>query len=102
MSSENTTHDNTGAVMKKFTSIGVAKIADPRQPVFAIDHDIQNTSPDNLAKYAKEQRPSPARIVELMIEIADAREAQRSYEANLKMFDQTRQMSRSLLELLRR
>ncbi len=40
--------------------------------------------------------------VDLVIEIADAREAQRSYEANLKMFDQTRQMSRALLELLRR
>ncbi|MFZ7091091.1 flagellar basal body rod protein FlgC [Primorskyibacter sp. 2E233] len=40
--------------------------------------------------------------VDLVIEIADAREAQRSYEANLKMFDQTRQMSSGLMELLRR
>lgn len=40
--------------------------------------------------------------VNLVIEIADAREAQRSYEANLKMFDQARQMSSSLMELLRR
>lgn len=40
--------------------------------------------------------------VELVVEIADAREAQRSYEANLKMFDQTRQMSSALMELLRR
>ncbi|MEM7319912.1 MAG: flagellar basal body rod protein FlgC [Pseudomonadota bacterium] len=40
--------------------------------------------------------------VNLMIEIADAREAQRSYEANLKMFDQARQMSSSLMELLRK
>ncbi len=40
--------------------------------------------------------------VDLVIEIADAREAQRSYEANLKMFDQARQMSAGLLELLRR
>lgn len=40
--------------------------------------------------------------VSLLIEIADAREAQRSYEANLKMFDQARQMSSSLLDLLRR
>ncbi len=40
--------------------------------------------------------------VDLMIEIADAREAQRSYEANLKMFDQARQMSASLMELLRK
>ncbi|HDR28247.1 flagellar basal body rod protein FlgC [Rhodovulum sp.] len=40
--------------------------------------------------------------VNLIIEIADAREAQRSYEANLKLFDQARQMSRGLLDLLRR
>lgn len=40
--------------------------------------------------------------VDLVIEIADAREAQRSYEANLKMFDQARQMTQSLFELLRR
>ena len=40
--------------------------------------------------------------VDLMIEIADAREAQRSYEANLKMFDQARQMSSSLIEMLRK
>ena len=40
--------------------------------------------------------------VNLVVEIADAREAQRSYEANLKLFDQARKMSGSLLELLRR
>lgn len=47
------THDNTGAVMPKFKQLGAKKIADPRQPVFAIDHDIQNTTPENLGKYAK-------------------------------------------------
>lgn len=40
--------------------------------------------------------------VNLLIELADAREAQRSYEANLKMFDQARQMSSSLMQLLRK
>lgn len=40
--------------------------------------------------------------VDLVTEIADAREAQRSYEANLRMFAQSRQMAQSLLELLRR
>lgn len=40
--------------------------------------------------------------VDLVIEIADAREAQRSYEANLKMFGQAREMTRNLLDLLRR
>ena len=39
--------------------------------------------------------------VKLLVEIADAREAQRSYEANLKMFDQIRQMSTALMDLLR-
>ncbi|PRY77601.1 flagellar basal-body rod protein FlgC [Yoonia maritima] len=40
--------------------------------------------------------------VNLLVEIADAREAQRSYEANLKMFDQVRQMSSALMDLLRK
>ena len=40
--------------------------------------------------------------VDLMVEIADAREAQRGYEANLKLFEQTRKMSASLMDLLRR
>lgn len=49
------THDNTGAVIGKFLSIAGenGRIHDPRQPVFAIDHDIQNTSAENLGKYAK-------------------------------------------------
>src|SRR6266704_1775943 len=47
------THDNTGAVIPKFKQIGATSIADPAQPVFAIDHDIQNTTPKNLEKYAK-------------------------------------------------
>lgn len=40
--------------------------------------------------------------VELVLEIADAREASRSYEANLRMFDQARTMSSQLLDLLKR
>ena len=40
--------------------------------------------------------------VSLSVEMADAREAQRSYEANLRSFDNARQMTRSLLDLLRR
>jgi len=47
------THDNTGAVISKFKSIGAKKMADPRQPVFALDHDVQNRTPENLAKYSK-------------------------------------------------
>ncbi|NDU99500.1 flagellar basal body rod protein FlgC [Pseudoroseicyclus tamaricis] len=40
--------------------------------------------------------------VNLLLEVADAREAGRSYEANLKMFEQIRSMSTELMNLLRR
>lgn len=52
------THDNTGAVIPKFQSIvgKDARVKDPRQPVFAIDHDIQNKTPENLGKYARIQK----------------------------------------------
>ena len=45
------THDNTSAVMKKFKTIGATRVRDPRQTVFALDHDIQNLSEDNQKKY---------------------------------------------------
>ncbi|KAJ1675622.1 mitochondrial Homoaconitase [Spiromyces aspiralis] len=47
------THDNTGAVISKFESIGATKFAHPSCVVFALDHDIQNKSEKNLLKYAK-------------------------------------------------
>ena len=67
------THDNTGPVISKcgsttisllysfcylthfcgrFNSIGAARIQNTAQPVFTLDHDVQNKSPKNLAKYA--------------------------------------------------
>lgn len=58
-------------------------------------HDPSHPLADETGHYE-------ASNVDLIIEIADSREAQRSYEANLKMFDQTRQMSSSLMDLLRR
>ncbi len=47
------THDNSSAVIKKFQSNGATKVHDPSQIVFALDHDIQNRSDDNLGKYGK-------------------------------------------------
>lgn len=40
--------------------------------------------------------------VDLVTEITDAREAQRSYEANLNMLDRAREMKRGLIGLLQR
>ena len=45
------THDNTSAVISKFKSIGAKKIFDPKQLVFALDHDIQNQDEANQKKY---------------------------------------------------
>ncbi len=47
------THDNTGAVIPKFRSIGALRMANPRQPVFTLDHNVQDTSDKNLEKYAR-------------------------------------------------
>ncbi len=47
------THDNTGAVIPKFRSIGATRVANPRQPVFTLDHNVQDSSEKNREKYAK-------------------------------------------------
>ncbi len=48
-------HDNTGAIIPKFNSIGARRVADPRQVVIALDHNIQDTGEANLEKYARIQ-----------------------------------------------
>jgi len=45
------THDNTSAVMGKFKGLGVAKVHDPMQPIFTLDHNIQDQGEENQAKY---------------------------------------------------
>ncbi len=46
------THDNSGAVIPKFKSIGATRIANKRQVVFTLDHKVQDRSEENLGKYA--------------------------------------------------
>ncbi|QHQ36446.1 flagellar basal body rod protein FlgC [Algicella marina] len=62
----------------------LAQIYDPSHPLAGADGSYEGSN------------------VNLMIELGDAREAQRSYEANMRMFDQARQMASSLLDLIRR
>ena len=47
------THDNTGAVIPKFKSIGAAKLFNPLQVVHTLDHNVQDKSEKNLEKYRK-------------------------------------------------
>ncbi|MEE8576967.1 MAG: homoaconitase [candidate division Zixibacteria bacterium] len=46
------THDNSGAVIPKFRSIGATKIHNRRQVVFTLDHNVQDRSEANTKKYA--------------------------------------------------
>jgi flagellar basal-body rod protein FlgC len=80
----------------------------------AMDTGLVETTPVHLDQSALESVYDPGNPladssghydgsnVDLVIEIADAREAQRSYDANLKLFDQARQMTQGLFDLLRR
>jgi len=45
------THDNTGAIIPKFKSIGAKKLFNPRQVVVTLDHNVQDKSEKNLEKY---------------------------------------------------
>jgi homoaconitate hydratase len=47
------THDNTGAVIPKFRTIGAIRLANPAQVVHTLDHNIQDTSQKNIEKYQK-------------------------------------------------
>ena len=77
----------TGAVEAGPTRLDRSKlpeIYDPAHPMAGDDGDYRGSS------------------VDLVVEIADAKEASRSYEANLRVFEQSRQMGSSLLDLIRR
>eukprot|EP00659_Diplonema_papillatum_P008398 gene8398-12941_t len=50
------THDNTAAVIPKFESLGATKHFDPHQAFIGLDHDVQNKSEANVAKYKKVQK----------------------------------------------
>lgn len=54
------THDNSAAVITKFEGLfppGVdPEVADAGVCLIALDHDVQNHSPENLAKYARIER----------------------------------------------
>jgi homoaconitate hydratase len=46
------THDNSSAILARFRRMGAHRVADPSRCVIVLDHDVQNRSASNLAKYA--------------------------------------------------
>jgi homoaconitate hydratase len=46
-------HDNSAAIMDRFSRMGAASVRYSWQPVIAIDHDVQNTEPERLATWRR-------------------------------------------------
>ena len=104
---ENISNADTPGYRRKMVPFKVADVgAENVQGVAAGKVALDQTEPTRIFDPAHPMADESGHYfgsnVSLMIEVADAREAQRSYEANLKMFDQARQMSSSLMELLKK
>lgn len=105
--SENISNADTPGYRRKLisfqTALGQGEQISPVQVGrVRLDQSDLSTIYDPSHPLADEAGEYEGSNVNLLIELADAREAQRSYEANLKMFDQARNMSSSLMQLLRR
>jgi flagellar basal-body rod protein FlgC len=105
--SENISNADTPGYRRKLISFQTAmgqgnQISPVQVGRVRLDQSDLSTIYDPSHPMADETGEYKGSNVNLLIELADAREAQRSYEANLKMFDQARNMSSSLMQLLRR
>ncbi len=104
--SENISNADTPGYRRKTVSFETARGLDDTDAVAVGRVQLDRTALDRVFDPAHPLADDSGHYegsnVDLMIEIADAREAQRSYEANLKMFDQSRQMSAGLMDLLRK
>ncbi len=74
-------------------TVGVERITRDQKP-FKTDYDPGHPAAD-ASGYVK--RPN----VDMMVEMADMREASRSYEANLQLIKQAREMSALMVDLLK-
>ncbi len=107
LTSENIANTDTPGYHRK--TVPFRTETDPRTGVTEVSTGRVNLDRSELEKIHDPSHPMAdadgnydGSNVDIIIEMADAREAQRSYDANLKMFDQARQMSSSLMDLLRR
>jgi flagellar basal-body rod protein FlgC len=104
--SENISNADTPGYRRKMVSFQTAmgqgdRISQVEVRRVRLDQSVLSQVYDPSHPLADETGQYAGSNVNLLIELADAREAQRSYEANLKMFDQARKMSSSLMQLLR-
>jgi flagellar basal-body rod protein FlgC len=104
--SENIANADTPGYHRKQMSFEEAMGRDAAGTVTAGPVRLDQTAPDQIHDPSHPLADADGYYqgsnVNLMIEVADAREASRSYEANLKMFEQVREMQTALMDLLRR
>ncbi|MEM6676680.1 MAG: flagellar basal body rod protein FlgC [Pseudomonadota bacterium] len=107
LTSENIANADTPGYRRKLTSFEAALQRETGAtmvrpgPVRLSEAPMQQTY-DPGHPLADERGMVASSNVDPIIEIADAREAGRSYEANLSLYDQARRMRGSLLDLLNR
>lgn len=103
VTSENISNADTPGYKRKMV-IPDAQI-DPsgfREALIVLDQTAGDTAFDPTHPMADEEGYVMGSNVSLVIEMADMREANRMYEANLNAFQQARTMYKSLLDVIRR
>ena len=103
VTSENISNADTPGYQRKVISIEQGSGADQFQTVrVSLDESQGEQRYDPNHPMADAEGYVTMSNVSLVTEMADMREANRSYEANLNSFQQARSMYRSLLDILRR
>jgi len=106
VASENLSNADTHGYKRKLVTFGqeMDKLTQSERVKIdgvSLDQSIGDQIYDPAHPLANGQGMVISSNVDMMIELADAREAGRSYEANLSTFKQAGQMYRSLIDLLR-
>jgi flagellar basal-body rod protein FlgC len=104
VTSENISNVDTPGYRKKMLvpESGPAEPGEFRRAVLVLDDTEGETTFDPSHPMADADGYITSSNVSLVVEMADMREANRTYEANLNSFQQARSMYRSLLDILRR
>ena len=105
--SENIANTDTPGYQRKTLSFDNAYDPETKLNLVKVDRMALDKSPvervyDPAHPMADESGHVSLSNVSIMMEMADGREASRSYEANLATFQQARQMYSSLLDILKR
>lgn len=98
---ENVANADTPGYHRKLAVFGMDDAGGVTPPGVQLDQTAVTRILDPGHPLADAQGYRDGSNVDLNVEMADAREASRSYAANLSLFDQARQMTAQLFDLIR-